>query len=247
MRLMKSVKLNAEQLRDVLDFIANNQNEEGHVQWTDNILFRYVPKVFEGATVPHKTATNIINTAISKSFFDISLQDLVFTSQPKRLAYQLFWDSAKPAVPEVLRNTSTLLLTERQPETINAQAVQVGSEIVSRESFSVRLDDRESKGTLGFIATVENLNSARSRHVIATAGHLINVASSIYALDDADQRRYLLQVVPEFRRTLGTPSFRIFRTPTRGTISANEICLLETNNIPLSSLSCSFPSVDCAF
>ncbi|KAG5295617.1 hypothetical protein I7I50_08431 [Histoplasma capsulatum G186AR] len=135
-RLKKSIKLSAEQLRDVLDFIADNQNEGGRVQWTDKILFQYVPKVFEGAVVPYKTAVDVLYDAVGKSFFRIfpSVYEQAFTfpGNPKRLVYELFWDGAEPVVPEVLRNTPTFLLIEREPLKIHLQAVQSGSEITSR-------------------------------------------------------------------------------------------------------------------
>ncbi|QSS49726.1 hypothetical protein I7I53_10158 [Histoplasma capsulatum var. duboisii H88] len=70
-RLKKSITLNPEQLHDILNFIANNQDEGGNVLWTPEILFRYVPSNFEGATVPRKTANNVLSHAISKSFFSI--------------------------------------------------------------------------------------------------------------------------------------------------------------------------------
>ncbi|OJD23399.1 hypothetical protein ACJ73_05250, partial [Blastomyces percursus] len=52
---------------------------------------------------------------------------------------------------------------------------------------------------LGLILTVENLNSGPIRQVLATSGHVIENASSIFVHDSANQRCYPLQVIPEFK------------------------------------------------
>ncbi|EER42499.1 conserved hypothetical protein [Histoplasma capsulatum H143] len=223
-RLKKSITLNPEQLHDILNFIANNQDEGGNVLWTPEILFRYVPSNFEGATVPRKTANNVLSHAISKSFFSI------FPSvYMEKLKFELVWHGPEPVVPEALQDTPAFTLVEREPKQIHLEAVQPGSTIATRESFSLQLDDCSSTGTVGFLGTLDNLGP--TRHVLATAGHVIEDASSVFVLD-ANGIPYPLQIVPEFQRTLGMPSFRISRTPnTNGDVSLNDMCLLETTHI----------------
>ncbi|PGH36223.1 hypothetical protein GX50_00907 [[Emmonsia] crescens] len=168
-RLTKSITLNAEQLRDVLDFVADNQNEEGYVQWTDEIVFRYVPHVFEGAIVPFKTAADVLHSAISKAFFrifhSVYEEGLTFYGNPKRFFYELFWYGAEPVVPEILRNTPIFSLIEREPERIHLQAVQAGAGITS--------------------LAVENLNSGPIRHV---------TLSYVCKLDGGDVGIFVLKV-----------------------------------------------------
>ncbi|EEH08523.1 conserved hypothetical protein [Histoplasma capsulatum G186AR] len=151
-RLTKSITLNPEQLHDILNFIANNQDEGGNVLWTPEIVFRYVPSNFEGATVPRKTANDVLSHAISKSFFSIFpsvyMEKLKFVGNPKRRMYELVWHGPEPVVPEALRDTPAFTLVEREPKQIRLQAVQPGSTIATRESFSLRLDDCSSTGTI---------------------------------------------------------------------------------------------------
>ncbi|KAK2750241.1 hypothetical protein FQN55_002386 [Onygenales sp. PD_40] len=119
-RLRKSITLGPEQLHDVLDFIANNQDKEGRVLWTPDILFRYVPTVFESARVPQKTAGDVLTHAISKSFFSIFpsayMENLTFVGNPKRRVYELLWHGTEPIVPEVLRDIRAFALVEQEPE-----------------------------------------------------------------------------------------------------------------------------------
>ncbi|PGH05278.1 hypothetical protein GX51_02999 [Blastomyces parvus] len=246
-RLKKSISLNPEQLHEILSFIANNQDEGGNVLWTPEILFRYVPSDFEGATVPRKTANDVLTHAISKSFFSIFpsvyMEKLKFVGNPKRRMYELIWHEPQPVIPEALRDTPAFTLVEQEPRQMRLQAVQPGSTIAARESFSLRLDDCSSTGTVGFLGTLDNLGP--TRHVLTTAGHVIEDASSVF-VHNANGIPYPLQIVPEFQRTLGVPSFRISRTPTTsGNVSLNDMCLLETTHIPPNQLRCSFLSIDC--
>ncbi|KAG5301617.1 hypothetical protein I7I48_01691 [Histoplasma ohiense] len=137
-RLKKSISLNPEQLHDILNFIANNQDEGGNVLWTPEILFRYVPSNFEGATVPRKTANDVLSHAISKSFFSIfpsvNMEKLKFVGNPKRRMYELVWHGPEPVVPEAPRDTPAFTLVERDPKQIRLQAVQPGSTIATHRS-----------------------------------------------------------------------------------------------------------------
>jgi hypothetical protein len=76
---------------------------------------------------------------------------------------------------------------------------------------------------------LENLGP--SRHAIATAGHIVDDGTPIYVQDDADEKIFLLQFVPEFVRTLVIPQFRLGKPSISSQISLNEICLLETAHI----------------
>ncbi|KLJ10379.1 hypothetical protein EMPG_14244 [Blastomyces silverae] len=122
-RLQKSTTLNPEQLHDILSFIANNQDEGGTVLWTPEILFRYVPNRFEGATVPQKTASDVLSHVISKAFFKIFPsvyeENLKFVGSPKRRSYELHWHGPEPIVPEVLRDMPAFTLVEREPKRIH--------------------------------------------------------------------------------------------------------------------------------
>ncbi|KAK2782447.1 hypothetical protein FQN52_000880 [Onygenales sp. PD_12] len=99
---------------------TNNQDEEGRVLWTPDILFRYVPTVFESARVPQKTAGDVLTHAISKSFFSIFpsayMENLIFVGNPKRRVYELLWHGTEPIVPEVLRDIRAFALVEQEPE-----------------------------------------------------------------------------------------------------------------------------------
>ncbi|OJD23400.1 hypothetical protein ACJ73_05251 [Blastomyces percursus] len=99
--------------------MADNQNEECRVQWTDNILFQYVPNAFEGAVVPHKTAVDVLHAAITKFFFHIFPsvygESLTFPGNPKHLVYELIWHGAEPVIPRILQNTPMFSLIEREP------------------------------------------------------------------------------------------------------------------------------------
>lgn len=171
------------------------------------------------------------------------MEKLKFVGNPKRRMYELVWHGPEPVVPEALRDTPAFTLVEREPKQIRLQAVQPGSTIATRESFSLRLDDCSSTGTVGFLGTLDNLGP--TWHDLATAGHVIDDASSVFVLN-ANRIPYPLQIVPEFQRTLGMPSFRISRTPnTNGNVSLNDMCLLETTHIPPNQLRCALLSIDC--
>lgn len=115
-----------------------------------------------------------------------------------------------------------------------------GSKLVAPDPISLRLDEVFSFGTVGFISILDN-----HRHVILTAGHIVDRAASIQIQDEANGNTYELQTVPQFTRTLGVPCFRVGKPDVSSRDSLNEMCLLGTAGIPRDMLQCSFPSVDC--
>lgn len=67
-RLTKSIQLSPEELRDILLYIYNNENNEG-VHWTSEMLFKYVPGTFETAVVNDQSARLVLEKSIILNFF----------------------------------------------------------------------------------------------------------------------------------------------------------------------------------
>lgn len=67
-RLAKSIQLSPQQLREILFFIHENEDAEG-VRWTPEVLFTYVPRVFETSVVSEASARMALEQAINHNFF----------------------------------------------------------------------------------------------------------------------------------------------------------------------------------
>lgn len=164
-------------------------------------------------------------------------------------AIELWWWAEEPKVPHFLRDVPNLVFKHQQPPNIQPDSVQCGSKIAIPDQFSLTLDDIHDIGTVGHFARIEMLGDSPNRHVLVTAGHVIDNASKILIEDDTDGAQFPVQVIPEFRRTLGIPQFRMKQLPLWNPMinlaTLNEICLLETANIPHDRLLCAFPSIDC--
>ena len=64
-RLMRSVKLSAEQLRDILLFMYE------HEEWTPEVLHRYIPRTFETAVITQGIAEGVLYDAVSRALRDL--------------------------------------------------------------------------------------------------------------------------------------------------------------------------------
>jgi hypothetical protein len=64
-RLMRSIKLSAEQLRDILLFMYE------HEEWTPEVLHRYIPRTFETAVITQGIAEGVLYDAVSRAFNDL--------------------------------------------------------------------------------------------------------------------------------------------------------------------------------
>ena len=66
-RLVKTIQLSPEELRDVMLFIYENETYDG-MHWTEEVLYKYVPKTFETAIVGQASAQYALNNAIGRNF-----------------------------------------------------------------------------------------------------------------------------------------------------------------------------------
>lgn len=67
-RLVEAIHLSSEQLGYLLRYIWDHETSEG-IQWDLEILYTYVPRTFETATVLEATASDALEDAICKSLF----------------------------------------------------------------------------------------------------------------------------------------------------------------------------------
>lgn len=146
-------------------------------------------------------------------------------------------------IPAPLQNLPNVTYVEEPPVDIRPDLyVRTGCKISIPEPISLRLDGDSSFGTLGFVGTIENLGP--QRHVLVTAGHMVDDAPSIL-IHGTDNKTYNAEVVKQFERFLGVPQFRPGEQDVPGPVSLNQICLLEQHEIPSEILQCTFSSVDC--
>jgi Peptidase family S64 len=147
----------------------------------------------------------------------------------------------EPEIPTALQDLLNLILIKREPKRFNLESIRAGSKIFTLGKFSLRLDDSFTFGTLGFIGMLESLGPSTCHY------HIVDDRTPIYVQDDADEKIFSLQFVPELVRTLGIPQFRVGKPSISpvGQISLNEICLLETAHIAHDVLQCLLPSIDC--
>lgn len=73
---------------------------------------------------------------------------------------------------------------------------------------------------------------------------MVDHAQSIQ-VHGADDNIYNTEIVEEFKRLPGIPRFRLGHQDIPGHVPLNEICLLESTNIPNETLRCTFASIDC--
>lgn len=71
-RLARSIRLDAAGLRDVLLFMHENR-VGNNISWTDEFVFKFAPKTFEGATVTKSVAASVLRDSIAPSCFAIFL------------------------------------------------------------------------------------------------------------------------------------------------------------------------------
>ena len=160
--------------------------------------------------------------------------------------YKLYWHGVEPELPVLLQGLPNISFIEDNLKNFHwdvGHSVSTGCKISCRDPYPLRLEDTTTSGTIGFVGRLENLGPLR--HVIATVGHVIDEAQSIHFYDDADNKAYALDTVPEFARMLGIPRFRLDRPGILSSISLNQICLLETSRISSGVLKCSIPNINC--
>ncbi|OAL73312.1 hypothetical protein A7D00_1337 [Trichophyton violaceum] len=218
MRLFRSIRLDAKQLRHVLTFMQHNYIPEG-VEWTSDILFAYVPRTFEGATTTEIIAGQALFHAITPSldaiFQTTHSNVLALNKSPRYIVFEFFWNGSPPVVPVELQDLPSIKLTHEEPEEIYPDAVEAGW-----------LGER--------------------RLVLVTAGHIVDSADLIQVQDEEqDNNTYKSQVVPEFERIGGIPLYRRGEPINPLPASLNETCLLETDQIPRSALRRVGDHVDC--
>ncbi|KAF3891656.1 hypothetical protein GY631_4744 [Trichophyton interdigitale] len=149
MRLFRSIRLDAKQLRHVLTFTQHNYSPQG-VEWTPDILFAYVPRTFEGATTTEIIAGQALFHAITPSLDAIFQSNvLALNKSPRYIVFEFFWNGSPPVVPVELQDLPNIKLTHEEPEEIYPDAVEAGYRIIIPDRFSLRLDDTFSFGTVG--------------------------------------------------------------------------------------------------
>lgn len=146
-------------------------------------------------------------------------------------------------IPAPLQNLPNVTYVDEPPVDIRPdRCVRTGCKISIPEVVSLRLDEDFSFGTLGFVGTLENLGP--QRHVLVTAGHVVDDALSVL-IHGTDEKTYNTEVVMQFKRFLGVPQFRLGEQDVPGPVSLNQICLLEQQGIPSEILQCTFLPIDC--
>lgn len=66
-RLVETIQLSPEDLRDLMLFIYENETYYG-VHWTEKVLYKHVPRTFETAIVNQASARYALNHAIGRNF-----------------------------------------------------------------------------------------------------------------------------------------------------------------------------------
>ncbi|EFQ96904.1 hypothetical protein MGYG_09211 [Nannizzia gypsea CBS 118893] len=209
-RLIRSICLDAKQLRDVLRFILHNDSPDG-IKWTPDILFAYVPRTFEDATTTETIAAqalfHVIAPSLAAIFKTTHSSVLSLNKYPQYVVFEFFWHGSPPVVPLELRDLPNIKLTREEPEMIYPDTIKSGSKIIVPDQLSLNLNSTFSFGTVGYVAVIEELGERRL--VLVTAGHVVDGAHSI-------------QVVP------GVPLFRRGEPVNAPPASLNETCLLKT-------------------
>ncbi|KAK2752820.1 hypothetical protein FQN55_005952 [Onygenales sp. PD_40] len=113
-RLTQSLDLNPEQLRDVLLFIYANQRGMS-MNWTPDILYRYVPRTFEGAAVHESLAAHTLQEAMGKALFKQipGVYEETLRSEGGHMIFELHWTGVEPEVPIELRDLPNLRIVEQ--------------------------------------------------------------------------------------------------------------------------------------
>ncbi|KAF3891764.1 hypothetical protein GTR04_4857 [Trichophyton interdigitale] len=115
-RLVRSIRLNAAGLRDVLLFMHENR-VGNNISWTEEFVFKFVPKTFEGAIVTKSVAASVLRDSIAPSCFAIfpsaHTESIGLTGSPERLVHDIYWDGAEPVVPPELRDLPNLALIQQ--------------------------------------------------------------------------------------------------------------------------------------
>jgi hypothetical protein len=168
----------------------------------------------------------------------------------------LQWSGQEPVLPKILRNVPTITMREGDdPDDVrldSSVSIQPGCELYPFSPYLIILDlQMRDSGTLGFLATLSK-SKGDSCHVIVTVGHILDTADAD-ALDveiDADdqtqksQTRRLRPIPSCERGAHGRPKFRWHWPGPRPCL--DEICLIETKELPADQIKCSFPyDIDC--
>ncbi|KAM5464648.1 hypothetical protein MferCBS49748_005375 [Microsporum ferrugineum] len=137
--LNRSIRLDAKQLRHVLQFMLYNSGSDG-VKWTPEILFTYVPRTFENATTTESIAAVALFRAITPSLFAIfktvHSRVLSLNKSPRYTVFEFFWHGDPPVVPPELRDLPNIKLTREEPEAIHLDTIRSGSR--RRQHYSDR-------------------------------------------------------------------------------------------------------------
>ncbi|KAM5429880.1 hypothetical protein McanMca71_001224 [Microsporum canis] len=128
-RLANSICLNAAELRDVLLFIYENGDSELNIKWTEEFVFRFVPRTFEGAIVPKGVAGSILEGSVTNSCAEIFPSahsgSLSSTGPPKYQVFEVYWDGDEPVVPPELQGLPNLALIHKGPDNIKLENMQI--------------------------------------------------------------------------------------------------------------------------